>query len=213
MSSAVTIVDYGSGNLLSVARALEHCGASVELASDAQRIAAARRVVLPGVGAFADAMEGLRSRGLVEPLRRYARSGRPMLGICLGMQMLASASEEFGLSEGLDLIAGRVVAIPRTTVQGRPHKIPHIGWNDLLPPEGAAWDRTILADTPPGTAMYLVHSFHFVPTDASDAIAVCRYGGHAITAAVQRGNIVGCQFHPEKSANSGLRLLSRFMRL
>ena len=167
--------------------------------------------MLPGVGAFADGMQGLRERGLIEPLRAYAASGRPMLGICLGMQMLASVSEEFGEHEGLGLIPGRVQAVPASDTQGRPQKIPHIGWSALRVPPGAQWAESPLRDTAVGSAVYLVHSFAVVPDDPADRLADCDYGGHAIAAAIRRGNVIGCQFHPEKSGAIGLNILARFL--
>jgi glutamine amidotransferase len=211
--STVTVVDYGIGNLFSVRQALERCGANVQLTSDAASIAAADRLILPGVGAFADGMRGLSDRGLVEVLRTYAATGRPLLGICLGMQMLGTASEEFGEHAGLGLIPGRVVRVPNTTTEGKRHKIPHIGWNALWPTNGASWTETLLEDTAPGTSAYLVHSFHLVPDDPSHALAYCDYGGHHLTAAVRAGSIFGSQYHPEKSAESGLRMLVAFLRL
>jgi imidazole glycerol-phosphate synthase subunit HisH len=207
----VTVVDYGIGNLYSVGRALEYCGAEVFVTGEADAVERATHLVLPGVGAFADGMQGLRERGLVEPIRRYATSGRPLLGICLGMQMLAGLSEEFGEHEGLGLIPGRVLPVPARDPEGRPLKIPHVGWSALKQPIADRWDGSVLAGTPQGTAMYLVHSFHLVPQDTADLLAVCRYGGHDITAAVQRGNVVGVQFHPEKSATAGMHLLTRWM--
>ena len=212
MSGSVSIVDYGSGNLFSVVRAFEHVGAEARLAQDAAAIEAAERLVLPGVGAFADGMAGLSERGLVEPIRRFAASGRPLLGICLGMQMLATSSEEFGEHAGLGIIPGRVVPIPAQDVDGRSQKIPHIGWADLQPWQARGWADSPLQDLIQGDAVYLVHSFHFVPDDAQDGLAVCGYGGHRITAAVRSGGTVGCQFHPEKSGEVGLRVLRRFLQ-
>lgn len=209
----VTVVDYGIGNLYSVQRAFESCGAEVSFASDAQGIDAASRVVLPGVGAFADGMQGLRDRGLVEALKRVGTSGRPMLAICLGMQMLASVSEEFGQHEGLGIIPGRVVSIPDRNVEGKPQKIPHIGWNSLVVPPGTDWRGSLFEDTAPGTAVYLVHSYHVVPNDRAHLLATCGYGGHQITAAIRSGRIYGCQFHPEKSGSEGLRILESFLRI
>ncbi|MDC8758880.1 imidazole glycerol phosphate synthase subunit HisH [Janthinobacterium fluminis] len=213
MTAAVSIIDYGSGNLLSVARAFEHCGASAALAQDAAAIERAERLVLPGVGAFADGMQGLHERGLVDAILRYAASGRPLLGICLGMQMLASDSAEFGSHGGLNLIPGRVQAIPARDVDGTAQKIPHIGWADLQPPRPGRWAGTLFEATPEGTSVYLVHSFHFVPDQPDQRLADCYYGGHAIAAAVQSDNIIGCQFHPEKSGAAGLALLAAFLRL
>jgi len=210
-STPVAVVDYGIGNLYSVRRALERCGGDVTLSSDPTALERAERLVLPGVGAFAGGMAGLRERGLVELIRRYAASGRPLLSICLGMQMLATASEEFGIHEGLDLIPGRVRAVPDRDTAGRPHKVPHIGWTALRTPAGASWRESLLADTPEGTSVYLVHSFAVVPDDPAHRLADCEYGGHAVCAAIARGAITGFQFHPEKSGEAGLRILRRFL--
>lgn len=207
----VSLIDYGIGNVYSVQRALETCGAEVVFVSDAAGIDSASHLVLPGVGAFADGMKGLRERGLIGPLRRYTAAGRPLLGICLGMQMLASVSEEFGEHEGLGVIPGRVTAIPSVSVAGRSHKIPHVGWSALAPATDADWHDTPLQDTSIGTSVYLVHSYHVIPDNACHLLATCDYGGHAITAAISAGNVHGCQFHPEKSGNEGLRILSAFI--
>jgi imidazole glycerol-phosphate synthase subunit HisH len=209
----VTVIDYGIGNLYSVQRAFESCGAEVTFASDASGVDAAQRLVLPGVGAFADGMRGLRDRGLIEPLRRVANSGRPMLAICLGMQMLASASEEFGQHEGLGVIPGKVVSIPDKDTTGLAQKIPLIGWNALEAPPRTDWRGTLLQDTSPGTAVYLVHSYHVVTDDAANLLATYEYGGHRITAAILSGKIFGCQFHPEKSGREGLKILESFLRI
>jgi glutamine amidotransferase len=211
--STVTVVDYGIGNLFSVRQALERCGANVQLTADAASIAAAERLILPGVGAFADGMRGLHDRGLIDVLRTYGATGRPLLGICLGMQMLGTTSEEFGEHAGLGLIPGRVVPVPNTTAEGERHKIPHIGWNALWPADGVGWKHTLLEDTAPGTPAYLVHSFHLVPDDPSHALAHCVYGGHNLTAAVRSGRVFGAQYHPEKSGEAGLQMLAAFLRL
>jgi imidazole glycerol-phosphate synthase subunit HisH len=210
---SVTVIDYGIGNIFSVRRALEYCGADVQLSSKQTEIAAADRVILPGVGAFADGMKGLRDRGLIEVVSRFAATGRPILGICLGMQMLATSSEEFGENAGLGLIPGRVTKVPDKSIEGKPNKIPHIGWKEIFPASGGDWKATILEDTPEGTPVYLVHSFHLVPYDPADLLADCNYGGHRVTAAVRSGNIFGAQFHPEKSGKAGLQMLAAFLRL
>ncbi|MFZ6755172.1 imidazole glycerol phosphate synthase subunit HisH [Undibacterium sp. Dicai25W] len=212
MSNTVTLIDYGLGNLLSVARAFEHCGAKVVLSHDPSEIEHAERLVLPGVGAFADGMHELRERGLVDPIRRYAESDRPLLGICLGMQMLVTTSEEFGEHKGLDLIPGRARAIPQMATNGVALKIPHIGWSALHRPEHADWQGSLLVDTAPGSSVYLVHSFAVETDDQSHLVSYCNYGGHSIAATIQRGAVVGCQFHPEKSGPEGLRMLAAFMR-
>lgn len=210
--SIVTIVDYGSGNLLSVARALEHVGATARLSHDPAEIESAERLVLPGVGAFAEGMKGLRERGLIESIHRFAASGRSLLGICLGMQMLASVGDEFGQHEGLGIIPGRVVQVPAFDVDGTIQKIPHIGWANLSPSTPGGWDGTILESTPVGTSVYLVHSFYFQTADPAHRLADCFYGGHRITAAVRMDQIIGCQFHPEKSGPAGIEILRTFLR-
>jgi glutamine amidotransferase len=208
----VTVIDYGVGNLLSVSRALEHCGARVIITSDPAAILTSARVVLPGVGAFADGMAALKNKGLDGVVRQVAVAGTPLLGICLGMQMLFDESDEFGATAGLGLIPGRVVHIPATTTNGAPHKIPHIGWSELvLPAECDSWQSGLLADVVPGEAVYFVHSFMAVPASPEFRLADCSYGGIPITAAVQRDNVMGCQFHPEKSGAVGLQILHRFI--
>lgn len=213
MNSKVTVVDYGVGNIQSVRRALECCNASVLVSSRPEDIVKADRIVLPGVGAFADGMQGLASRGLVEAVKEFALSGGNLLGICLGMQMLSTFSEEFGEHAGLGLIPGRVTAVPAKTVDGKLHKVPHIGWNELNASEETRWKGTPLENTAMGTSVYLVHSFHMVPDDPQRVLAACTYGGHHITAAVEFRNIFGMQFHPEKSGKEGLRILSTFLHL
>lgn len=208
----VTVIDYGVGNLLSVSRALEHCGARVTITSDATAILTSARVVLPGVGAFADGMAALQAEGLDAVVRQVAATGTPLLGICLGMQMLFDESEEFGATAGLGLIPGRVVNIPETTTTGEPHKIPHIGWNELvLPAQRDSWQSSLLGDVKPGEAVYFVHSFMSAPASPEFRLADCRYGGIPIPAAVTRDNVMGCQFHPEKSGEVGLKILRRFI--
>jgi glutamine amidotransferase len=205
MKPRVTVADYGMGNLLSVQRALEHCGADVEMSSDPGALERAERLVLPGVGAFRDGMTGLRAHGFIEPLQRFASSGKPFLGICVGMQMMFEAGEEHGEHPGLGLLRGRVVAIPVAAER----KIPHIGWS-VLRTHGRSWEGTILdGATPAATAVYFVHSYH-ASTEA-DTLAVSDYSGCSITAAVSRGNLHGCQFHPEKSGVEGLRILRNFL--
>ena len=209
----VTVVDYGVGNLLSVGRALEHCGAKVTVTSDPRSILAAGRVVLPGVGAFADGMRALQAQGLDGIVHQVAAAGTPLLGICLGMQMLMDASDEFGNTAGLGLIPGRVVQIPTRTATCESHKIPHIGWNELLLPASQSnWQGSLLSGIAPGESVYFVHSFMAQPTAPTHRLADCQYGGLSVSAAVQRGNIVGCQFHPEKSGEVGLRVLKNFLQ-
>lgn len=208
--SSVTIVDYDVGNLFSVDRAFAHLNLTVRLSSDHREIETAERLVLPGVGAFADGMASLREKGLIESIRRFADSGRPLLGICLGMQMLFESSSEYGNSEGLGLLKGEVVQIPSVDVEGNPLRLPHVGWNELVPASGASWEGSILNGLPTGTCAYFVHSFFAQPKAASTRLAVTNYGDHEITAVVAEGNISGCQFHPERSAENGLHILQNF---
>jgi glutamine amidotransferase len=210
--SIVTIIDYGIGNILSVTRAFEHCGASVLLTDDPKKIIGADYLVLPGVGAFADGMAGLIERGLVEPIKAFAAKERPLLGICLGMQLMLDESEEFGANEGLGLIPGKVVAIPAVGSDGVPHKIPHIGWNEITPPEPTSWQNSILEETPIGTPFYFVHSFTAFP-EQQYRLADCNYNGVLISAAIRNRNVYGCQFHPEKSGEAGLKIVTRFLGL
>lgn len=207
----ITVIDYGVGNLLSVQRGLEHCGAEVRVTSDPEAVVAAERVVLPGVGAFANAMQALQERDLVLALQTLAGKGTPLLGICLGMQLLLDESEEFGLTKGLGLIPGRVVPVPTTTTNGEMQKAPHIGWNGLVPAESRSdWADTLLQDNRPGEAVYFVHSFMSVTKNHGHCVADCFYGGHRVQAVIARDHITACQFHPEKSGEIGLKILRRF---
>lgn len=207
------IVDYGLGNLFSISRALRRVGGrEVEITSDPARIATAQRLVLPGVGAFGDGMRGLRERGLLDAVKAFAATGRPLLGICLGMQLLMDEGTEFGVHPGLGLIAGRTVPFP--AAEGRALKIPHVGWNGLADPRGRRdWAGTLFEGLSADSQVYFVHSFVAAPTDGADTLAVSAYGGKTFCAATRRGNIYGCQFHPEKSGNAGLRILKNFLNI
>jgi glutamine amidotransferase len=207
----ITVIDYGVGNLLSVQRGFEYCGAEVVLTSDPEAVVAAERVVLPGVGAFANAMQALQELGLLRAIQAVAEQRTPLLGICLGMQLLLEESEEFGFTKGLGLISGRVVPVPTATTNGELQKVPHIGWSGLIPAESRNdWSGTLLQDNRLSGAAYFVHSFMAVPTNPQHRLADCLYGGHRIAAAIARDRITGCQFHPEKSGEVGLRILRRF---
>ncbi|CAH1215766.1 Imidazole glycerol phosphate synthase subunit HisH [Paenibacillus allorhizoplanae] len=211
-NSQVTIIDYGVGNIYSVTNAFEACGAQVTLTDDPEIILNSERVVLPGVGAFQDGMKGLQDRGLVEPIVNYANSNRPFIGICLGMQMLMDTSEEFGLHQGLGIIKGRVVAIPGTDLNKQRHKIPHIGWNELQR-LSTSWDRTILEAIAIESSAYFVHSYTVIPDNLENRLADSYYNGRQISAVIKSGSVYGCQFHPEKSGEIGLRILSNFLKL
>lgn len=203
----VVVVDYGVGNLHSVVKAIEHEGGSVEVTSKPDDVRNADRLVLPGVGAFGDGMRELTERGLVEPILRFAETARPLLGVCLGMQLLLSESLEFGVHPGLGIIPGKVIPI----APGQGVKIPQIGWNRIEPPTGATWDGTLLADVPVGSMVYFVHSFTAVPDNELHRLADASYGEFRVSAAIHDRSITGCQFHPEKSGPLGLRVISRFL--
>jgi glutamine amidotransferase len=213
-SADVVIIDYGLGNLLSVQRALEYCGAKVEITADAVKISNASRVILPGVGAFAVGMNALHQRNLINVVRNVALNNTPLLGICLGMQMLLEQSEEFGITPGLGLIPGRVVAVPVAGEDGRSQKIPHIGWSGLVPSSGRRnWNHKCLNNVTPGDAAYFVHSFMAIPANSDNCIADTFYGGVKVAAIIGGGNILGCQFHPEKSGEVGLSILRQFIAI
>ena len=214
MKPKVTIVDYGSGNVLSVSRALAHCGAEIVLSGDPKLIHESDRLVLPGVGAFAGCMDKLKSRGLPDTINEFVETGRPFLGICVGMQILFDESEEFGRHEGLGLIPGKVVKIPSTDANGKRHSIPFIGWSPLALPVGQnEWKGTVLEDIRPGDSAYFLHSYTVQPTEQKYRLADTSYDGCVISAAVGHNNIIGTQFHLEKSGPTGLRIITRFLRL
>jgi len=200
----IAIVDYGMGNLLSVHNALRMVGADPRVCQKAEDIASADRVVVPGVGAFGDAMLNLRSSGLVEALNAAKGSGKPMLGICLGMQIMGRRGFEFGEHAGLDWFRADVVKIrPADTT----FRVPQIGWNNLT----LHRRHPVLAGIPENADFYFVHSFHLVCEDASDLVASCDYA-QQVTAAVGRDNVFATQFHPEKSQEYGLKLLENFVK-
>jgi glutamine amidotransferase len=199
----IVIIDYGMGNLRSVQKAFEAVGHEAEITADPDRIRAASRVVLPGVGAFADAMAELRRTGMDQAFREAVRSGKPCLGVCLGLQLLLTTSEEDGEHRGLDLIPGKVVRFePQPGL-----KIPHMGWNALA----VRRPIPLLEGIGEEPSVYFVHSYHAVPDDPADVAATADYPG-PFTAVVNRGNLTACQFHPEKSQRTGLAMYANFAR-
>jgi glutamine amidotransferase len=201
----LAVIDYGAGNLRSVIHALTHLRArELRLVREPADLRGARRIILPGVGAFGAGMEQLQRQGLVGPLREAIGAGVPYLGICLGMQFLFERSDEMGDHEGLGLLPGRVTRFP----QRQGYKVPHMGWNQLE----VTRETPLLARLEAGASAYFVHSYYCAPADAGDVIATADYGA-PFAAAVQRGNIYGVQFHPEKSQRTGLKLLTNFLEL
>lgn len=200
----LAVVEYGVGNLFSLGASLRHIGCAAAVTADARALDAADGIILPGVGAFGDAADRLRAAGLFEPLRALGRAGKPILGICLGMQLLFDRSSEFGAHEGLGLIAGTVEPLRGDVPEAC--KVPAIGWNalHLLRPEDP-----LLAGCREGECVYFVHSYYAKHCEAS-LVATAEYGGVAVPALVRSGSVAGAQFHPEKSGAAGLAMLRAF---
>lgn len=207
------VVDYGLGNVLSVVQAMRGLGVDVELTGDARAIKAADRVILPGVGAFGRAADRLRSLRLEQPILDFISTGRPFLGICVGMQLLFDIGSEFGDHRGLGLVKGRVDKIDITLAAEEKLRVPLIGWHPLAPPgdEYDRWPGTPLADLPRDSAFYFVHSFAAREVEPNALLAITRHGSVEVTAAVQKDNVIGTQFHPERSAHAGQAFLRAFM--
>lgn len=198
----ITIIDYDAGNLKSVEKAFLSLGEETAVTRDRSRILAADKVVLPGVGAFGDAMEKLNQYGLTDVIRQVADRGTPFLGICLGLQLMFEGSEESAGAAGLGLLKGRILKIPDSPGL----KIPHMGWNSLDIRQGSR----LFAGIPTGEYVYFVHSYYLKAEDESAVAASTEYSTH-IHAAVEKGNLYACQFHPEKSGDTGLRILKNFV--
>ena len=207
--SDVTIIDYGMGNLRSVQKGFEKVGCSAEVSADPAVVARANRLVLPGVGAFRDCMHNLREGGFIEPIAAVVAAGRPFLGICLGLQLLMSVSEEFGSHAGLDIIPGRVVRFgaDMRDAAGEQLKVPHMGWNSVRHN-----NAPLFAGVEQDSYFYFVHSYHVVPAEAAVVAACCDYGGE-FCCAVVKDNVMATQFHPEKSQKVGLVMLKNFGEL
>jgi glutamine amidotransferase len=205
MAARVGVVDYGMGNLRSMAKALEHVGADPVVTSHEAELRAAERIVLPGVGAFGEAIENLRATGLVDALREEVlERGKPFLGVCVGMQLLAAEGHEHGIHEGLGWINARVVPLePEDPALA----VPHTGWNEVEPVDGA---DSPVARIRPGECFYFNHGYHLEPADDSIVAARCTHGA-PFAAALASGNLVATQFHPEKSQQAGLELLADFV--
>lgn len=208
----VAVVDYGLGNLFSISRALEYIGVKCTITTDHSTIEESDGLILPGVGAFGDGITRLKVQGLNNAICEYVKSGKRLLGICLGMQLLFGQSEEFGHYPGLNLIDGDVSRLKEKDTSGRPIKIPHVGWSGLQKLDGSSWDGTILTGLTEGDAVYFVHSYIPSPGSESVSIAQINYGNHLYCAAVEQDNVAGVQFHPEKSGEIGLQILRNFAK-
>ncbi|MCH2212376.1 MAG: imidazole glycerol phosphate synthase subunit HisH [Fuerstiella sp.] len=203
MTSPITIIDYGMGNLRSVQKAIERIGVSAKIESSAVRISQADRLILPGVGAFRDAIAALRTKDLVTVIQDHVAANRHFLGICLGLQLMFDVSFEDGEYEGLGIIPGEVRRFNLST----DYKIPHMGWNQLR----TVQETPLLTGCPKNPWFYFVHSYHVVPADNSWIVTTTEYGCDFVSM-VGRGNIAAAQFHPEKSQSTGIRLLSNFVQ-
>lgn len=213
MKTRIAIIDYGMGNLRSVHKAFAAVGHDAVVTRDASLLNEATHLVLPGVGAFADCMTNLGQYSLIEPIRRHVSSGKPFLGICLGLQLLFSESEEFGVHRGLNIVPGRVRRFSRDQhahvreLSNEPNlfKVPHMGWNTLTVQQSAPPLRNLKS----GAQVYFVHSYYVDPSDPTIAATVTDYGGTFVSS-IWRENIFACQFHPEKSQAVGLQIIKNF---
>ncbi|WP_020677032.1 imidazole glycerol phosphate synthase subunit HisH [Geopsychrobacter electrodiphilus] len=203
----INIIDYEMGNLRSVEKAFESLGFAVRVSANPQDIASADKIVLPGVGAFADCVNNLRAGGFVDPLLAHVKTGKPLLGICVGMQMLFDESEEFGQHQGLGLIPGKVMRFPSGMVEnGERLKVPHMGWNNLLQKQASPLFKGVLDES----FVYFVHSYYCQAENQADVAASCRYGEVEFCASLWHDNILATQFHPEKSQLIGLNIFKNF---
>ena len=208
-SKKITIIDYGCGNILNLVRAIKFLGYEADTTNNKDKIINSSHVILPGVGAFGNAMMQIEKYNLRNTILEYAKSRKPLLGICLGMQILLTASNEFGVHEGLNLIEGKVIKI--SNKKNKEIKIPHMGWNEIYPNnDKKEWKNKILKNFSIGKSFYFVHSFVCITKDKDTTIAVCNYSNISIPAVIAKDNIYGCQFHPEKSADNGLDVLKNF---
>jgi glutamine amidotransferase len=215
LATSCVVVDYGIGNVFSVMQAMRDFPVECSLSSDHEEIRSADRLILPGVGAFGRAASRLRELGLEDQILEFIATGRPFLGICVGMQLLHDIGREFGEHRGLGAIGGSVEEINLADEGGKKVRVPLIGWHPLLPPHGdyARWDDTPLETLPRDSAFYFVHSFASRPLDPDNVLAITRHGGNDLTAAVHSGNVLGTQFHPERSAQAGRAFLQAFLKV
>jgi glutamine amidotransferase len=214
----VAIVDYAMGNLFSVKHACEHSGMMATITASREDLLAADAVILPGIGAFGDAMRALTELDLIGVIRDVAAAGTPLMGICLGLQLLMDASHEFGRHPGLGIIPGEVLPLREAIDPERVTKVPHVGWSAIhssSAERGAAgcWEGTLLAGVAEGAFMYFVHSFFVCPVAADLVLTTTDYGGFTFCSALRRANVFGCQFHPERSGREGLRMYENLATL
>lgn len=208
-SKKVCVIDYKLGNLFSVNQALKNTGLDTMVSSSKADVIEADALVLPGVGAFSDAMKNLEELELIQPILNGVASGKPLFGICLGLQLLFSESEEFGLTKGLGLIQGRVTRFNNVNRDGNTRKVPYIGWNQIYKPDHLNWEKTPLDQTTESEFMYFVHSYYVDPSEKVE-LTLSVYDGQEFVSGILKDNIFACQFHPEKSGINGLGLYNRW---
>jgi len=201
------IIDYQLSNLFSVQHVFDYLGVAAEISSDPQKIATASALVLPGVGAFADAMDNLKKLKLVAPLKKAVRAGKPLMGVCLGLQLLFEESDEFGLHQGLGLVKGKVRRFPQPPVT----KIPHMGWNQLFPHQ-QSWQNTPFSHLSEKDFLYFVHSYYVLPQDPAAILSYTNYSDFKFCSAILQKNIFATQFHPEKSATKGVLIYKNWLQ-
>ena len=207
----IAIVDYGAGNILSILAAFEKLGIQAIVTRGHEEIMSSDGLVIPGVGSYSHAMSKLKEYYLDDVIRDYSKLGRPILGICLGMQLLFSGSYEFGYTEGIDLLSGEV---RRLELKDRAmQKLPHVSWNGLETSSANNWKNSILDGIKEGEDMYFVHTYQAVPTDNNHILSYTKYSNSKFCSSIRSGNIFGCQFHPEKSGEKGLKIVFNFIRI
>ena len=207
----ISVLDYGLGNTKSICNAIEKSGVKVKLTKTRDEILSSDGLILPGVGAFSHGMERLINQKIDVLLREFVDTGKPLLGICLGMQMLFDQSTEFGISKGLCLIPGKVQLLEISNKSET--KLPHVSWNSISKKSESDWKGTILESLDNGEDMYFVHSYYAMPANASDVLSITSYDGFEFCSTVKHKNIYGCQYHPEKSAAEGLKIINNFVSI
>lgn len=207
----IAIIDYQLGNLFSVEQACLYLEADAKITCDKNELLDADYAVLPGVGAFGDAMDNLKRLDLVEPIKDFIAAGKPFMGVCLGLQLLFSESEEFGTRKGLNLIEGTVTKFPPVNKQGAVLKVPQIEWNQIFEDRPNAWAQSPLCNVVPGDFMYFVHSYFVKPSRKDVVLSLTNYGGYEYCSSIKKENVFACQFHPEKSGLAGVDIYRNFL--